>query len=244
MTDLKQNYESEKEELSNQYPDLVSGIEKKQATAEQKQAKINNDLIKKKSKNTGKVLKIEEKKKSKLDLIKEKLPSIKVNKIQENINSGKPPMAGIGAVDREGQKYKPTLLKEEARERYLQVMTEAQTKIVNAQMQLALGSMTIFAKVPYDDGTGNQKTRLELVEDNQLIIDILSNPEFLENKDYFIVKKAEPNHDAIKYILDQTIGKAKDKVEIERKDEAKPDLTKLSDEELKTYIELEKKLNN
>ena len=197
MTNLKPNFESEKESLNNLYPDLVSGIEKKQVKKE-------NDLIKKKSNNTGKVLE-----KKSLDITR----TIPHNTAQFN-----PVKAGIKLPNsgaKKGQKYKKTILKEEARERYINTINQFQDKLIVAQSQLAFGSMTFFAKVPYEDPeTGKQKTRLEVIEDNQLIIDILSNEDLMQNQDYFVVKKTDPNIQAINYMLDQSIDKAISKMEM------------------------------
>jgi hypothetical protein len=123
---------------------------------------------------------------------------------------GKPKSANSGL--KKGQKIKATLLKEELektlKERYLETMGKALPKVKAAQLQLALGSSKLFAKVPYSDGVGGQKTRLELIENDQLIIDILSDEKLTKDKDYFILTNIPPNHNSQAYILDQIIGKS------------------------------------
>jgi hypothetical protein len=170
----------------------------------------NNETISKKSKNTGKV--VESVKLDTTSKVKQSKAKIHPFLLGKPENSGK----------KKGQKNKATIIKEQieqqaiqtARERYTATLEAMLPKIQVAQLALGLGAVKVFAKVPYDDGTGNQKTKLKLVEGDDEIIEILSNPEFMQNTDYVIVQHKDPIHNAQAYMLDNLIGKAKDQTEI------------------------------
>lgn len=140
----------------------------------------------------------------------------------QNFKGKKPANSGM----KRGQKTKPVLLREEAertaKERYIEYFSKMLPRVKLAQLSLALGAVKLYAKVPFSDGNGGQKTRLELVEDEQLIIDILSNEKLMKDKDYFIVQNVAPNHNSQAYILDQIIGKANSTIVTEEDGKKKP----------------------
>jgi hypothetical protein len=142
----------------------------------------------------------------------------------ENLKGKKHPLAGT----KKGQKTSPTKIKIELektlKEKYLETMGKALPKIKAAQLQLALGSTKLFAKVPFSDGIGGQKTRLELIEDDQLIIDILGDEKLTKDKDYFILTNISPNHNSQVYILDQIIGKSASLIGEDRNNQFKSSL--------------------
>jgi hypothetical protein len=169
----------------------------------------NNKTISKKSKNTGKV-------------VAEMTKNAVIHRYSSLFNPVKAgiklPTAGI----KKGQKQKKTLEREQIQEQAIQeaiLEHKAQIKkllpkIEIAQATLALGSVKLFAKVPFTDpDTGTQKTRIELIEDDNLIIDILSNTDLLENKDYFIMTKKDPNYQAQNAMLDRLLGSVTTKQE-------------------------------
>ena len=127
---------------------------------------------------------------------------------------------------KKGQKVKKTLIREAieaeviatAKEKYTQAIESLLPKLIIAQAGLALGGIKIFAKVPFDDGTGTQKTRLKLLENDEEIMEILSNPELMQNTDYFIVQQKEALHNPQAYMLDRIFGKASQALELTGKD--------------------------
>ena len=189
------NLESDKTKVLEIYPNLSF-----------KKPKPSNDVIKQKSKNTGKSF--------------ESVIANTTRKTSQNIAKFNPIKAGIkvaGSGMQKGMKTQKTITKEEARERYINKMNQIQDRLIVAQTTLAIGSMQVLAKVPYEEN-GVEKTRLQLIEDTQLIIDILTNTDLEAGEDFFVIKKTEPNQQAIAYVLDQTIGKPVAKTEVTGKD--------------------------
>ena len=195
------NLESDKTKVLETYPNLSF----KKENLAKKDKKLETLESGKSQKTSGKVLKNNK-----------VLNAEEHRRTQKNIKDGKPFMAGVSPLIK-GQKLNPTILKEEARERYINKMNQIQDRLIVAQTTLAIGSMQVLAKVPYEEN-GVEKTRLQLIEDTQLIIDILTNTDLEAGEDFFVIKKTEPNQQAIAYVLDQTIGKPVAKTEVTGKD--------------------------
>jgi hypothetical protein len=163
----------------------------------------------------------------------------------ENFKGKKP----VGSGVQKGQKTTPTKIKEEirkeviqtAKERYAEVLEAMLPKIQISQLALGLGAVKVFSKVPYNDGVGGQKSKLKILENDEEIIDVLSDPKLMQNTDFFIVQQKDPVHNSQAYMLDRYLGKDTEKIEVTTNNDNNLDLSKLTITELKTYLELEKK---
>jgi ABC-type uncharacterized transport system involved in gliding motility auxiliary subunit len=175
---------TDQQELKNLYPDLVSKIDAKKA---KEKAKLE-------------VTKAEEVKL----LRQEKKEALELSKV-----SKKP----IGSGMQRGMKTRKTIVKEMAKAEMISYIQKKTAKLIATQAQLAFGSQAIFVKEKYEDANGQIKTRQVLIEDEQIIEDVLNDPNMTQGDNFFIITKILPDHNAIKDMLDRAYDKPKQSVD-------------------------------
>jgi geranylgeranyl pyrophosphate synthase len=173
------------EDLKNKYPDLISKIDAKKA---KEKAKVQ-------------VTKAET----------QKLYNVEKKEAIELAKTTKSPYRGGGMP--KGAKTRKTIVKEMAKAEMISYIQKKTAKLIATQAQLAFGSQAIFVKEKYEDANGQIKTRQVLIEDEQIIEDVLNDPNMTQGDNYFIITKILPDHNAIKDMLDRAYDKPKQSVD-------------------------------
>lgn len=134
-------------------------------------------------------------------------------------NGGKRP----GAGRKPGGKNKKTLEKQAVQEAFNQrVLTQADA-LFNAQLALAVGSIKVFRVDEEEDAKGNIKKVHTLVTDADEIKQVLDEHEGsagMVGESYYFVSDVMPQNIAVESMLNRTLGKPKESMEVTGKDGA------------------------
>lgn len=132
-------------------------------------------------------------------------------------NGGKRP----GAGRKPGGKNKKTLEKIAIQEAFNQrVLTQADA-LFNAQLALAVGSIKVFRIDEEEDDKGKPKRVHTLVTNPKEIKEVLDENEGgagIVGDSYYFVSDVMPQNVAVESMLNRTLGKPKDSVELTGKD--------------------------
>lgn len=101
-------------------------------------------------------------------------------------------------------------------------ITENVDKLLNAQLNLALGQTMLFVKITERDGKGNAKRSYhERVESEETIKQYLDDPNYLnDDEHYYYITTRPGNNQAITNLLDRAFGKPKENIEVGEDPEA------------------------
>jgi hypothetical protein len=135
---------------------------------------------------------------------------MKTEKLKKSISSkrGKNGGARKGAGMPKGTKIKRTLEREAVMREYKEKILKHADQFFRVQKTLAFGHYEIFIVEHFEDENGKVKRRHVRVEDPQLMVDILDDPESIQGDNYVIVKKIEADKYTLEAMLDRAFGKA------------------------------------
>ncbi len=128
-------------------------------------------------------------------------------------NGGKRP----GAGRKPGGKNKATLEKQKVQEAFNQRVLKQADALFNAQLALAIGSIKVFRIDEEEDAKGNIKRIHTLVTDADEIKEVLDTHEGgagMVGESYYFVSDVMPQNIAVESMLNRTLGKPKDSVDV------------------------------
>lgn len=178
------------------------------------------------------------------DILESKAESVKENQLycdtchkdtHKTEDHGKNGGARKGAGFPQGEKKKKTLEQQKVKEQINQRIMLHADRLINAQMQLAVGEQVLMVKIKERDDKGMVKrVTHEVVTDIETIKQFLDyedgeGTEYEESpndQDHFYYLSVRPsNNQAIDSLLNRAIGKAPDKLEVVGGFFAQPNLT-------------------
>lgn len=126
-----------------------------------------------------------------------------------------------GSGRKEGSKNKATLEQQEVKKAFIDRVNTNADRLFNAQLDLAIGEKYLMVKRV--SGTGKErKAWVEIVTDTETIKEFLDDETDLNNGDDFYYMTTRPaNGIAIDSLLNRSIGKPTEKMEIEHSGELK-----------------------
>lgn len=125
-----------------------------------------------------------------------------------------------GAGRRTGSKNKATLEKQKVQEAFNQRVLAHADDLFNAQFKLAIGSQRVFRIDEIGEGK-NKRREHTLVTDATEIKDLLDEHEGGNGDvdgNYYYFQTVQPDNRALDSLLNRTLGKPKDSMEITGKD--------------------------
>lgn len=128
-----------------------------------------------------------------------------IRKLQGNLGGSKP-----------GNIKNKTLLKLEIREEFKAKFEKVFGKITDKMLDLAEGIQVCIARDwEYKDGQRHRTGRWKQITNPDEIIELLNGTDDGEEDSYHMIYTKDPNTDMIKYISDQLMGKAPQKLNVD-----------------------------
>jgi hypothetical protein len=122
-----------------------------------------------------------------------------------------------------GKKSPATLTREEALRQFRERVAKNTSKLLNAQMTLAMGTQMLF--VIHTDSKGTRRkpemitdteTISRFLDENEGVDGVMSNKhaEGSKAEDYYFMTTALPNNQALESLLNRTYGKAQENIDL------------------------------